>query len=104
MAQNLTPEQIAEITKVVEAQLRATGQNVSAQQLLPDLIAILNQLPTFITSLITGPGGAAVTLLTTLVNSLLGALTGITGTLAGSNIAPQLVNIIKEQLPQQPPK
>ena len=102
MSEKLTPEQIAAITKAVETHLQTTGQNqVSTQQLLPELLAVLNALPTFLTNLIAGPGGAAVTLLATIINTLISALTGVTGPLAGSNLAPQLVNIIQKQIPTQ---
>lgn len=96
MSEKLTSEQIAAITKLVEQQV---NQNVSTQQLIPVDLGILNQIPGLITNLITGPAGAAVGLVNSLINNSLGALTGITNTLAGSNLAPQLVNIIKEQVP-----
>lgn len=101
MSEKLTPEQINAITQAVEAHVKATGQNVNTQQLIPELTALLNQIPTFLTNLIGGTGGAAVNTLLSLLTGLTGILTSTTGSIAGSNLAPQLVNIIQKQLPQQ---
>lgn len=102
MSDKLSPEQIAAITQAVEEHLKATGQNVNAQQ-IPNLFGVLNQLPNVVTSLITGSAGAGVNIITSLLNVLTGSLTNIAGTIAGSNLAPQLVNIIQKQIPTQTP-
>ena len=102
MSEKFTPQQIEAITKAVEDHLQKTGQNeVSTQQLLPILLGILNQLPATITNLIVTPLGGITIVLTNLLNALLNVLTGTIGLVAGSNLAPQLVNIIKQHVPTQ---
>lgn len=101
MSEKLTPEQIAAITQVIEQHLK---QNVTAQQEVPEgsLIDIVNQIPGLITNLITGPTGAAVGLVGTLINTSLDALVRLITIIGGSNLAPELVNIIKQQVPTAP--
>jgi len=102
MSEKFTPEQIEAITKAVEAHLQNTGQNqVSTQQLIPTLLEILNALPTTITNLIVQPLGGISIVLINLLNALISILTGAVGLVAGSNLAPQLVNIIKQHVPTQ---
>jgi hypothetical protein len=102
MSEKFTPEQIQAITKAVESHLQNTGQTqVSAQQLLPTLLLILNQLPSTITNLIVTPLGGITTVLISLLNALINVLTGTVGLVAGTNLAPQLVNIIKQHVPTQ---
>lgn len=102
MSEKLTPAQIEAVTKAVEAHLQSTGTNqVSTQQVVPTVLAILNQLPTIITNFIVTPIGGVTTALTGLLNALIGALTGTVSVLAGSGIAPNLVNIIKQHVPTQ---
>lgn len=101
MNEKLTPTQIEAVTKAVEEHLANMGpQNqVSTQQLLPTLLEILNALPTFITNLIVTPLGGITVVLTNLLNALVGILTGTVGLVAGSNLAPHLVNVIKQHVP-----
>lgn len=102
MSEKLTPQQIEAITKAVEQHLANIGENrVTSQQLIPTLLEILNQLPTVITNLIVTPLGGITNVLINLLNALIGILTGAVGLVAGSNLAPQLVNIIKQHVPTQ---
>lgn len=104
MSEKLTSEQIEAITKAVEEHIKASNQNVTTQQVLPVLLSLLNSLPTTIANFIVTPVGGVTTALTGLLNGLIGVLTGAAGLLASSGLAPNLVNVIKQQVPiqQQP--
>lgn len=99
----LTPEQIELVKQAVEQAVQkqiAEGRlstQVNAQQLQLDLLGVLNQLPTLVTSFATAP----VSILTSIVGNLVQILTGILGVtgITGGGLAPNLVNIIKKEIP-----
>ena len=100
----LTPEQIELVKQALDQAVQqkiAQGKlspKVTTEQLLPDILAFLNQLPPVIVNLATTP----VTILTTIINSLLEVLEnilGVTGLVNGGGLSPNLVNIIKKEIP-----
>ncbi|SHF40255.1 hypothetical protein SAMN05444392_12116 [Seinonella peptonophila] len=97
----LTPEQFEMLQKAVEETVKqqiASGQFTTDQ--MPDVTKIIGPLPTIISSLVTTPINSVSSSFLGLLNGLVGVLGGLVGATGISNdIASNLVNIIKKEIP-----
>lgn len=108
---SFTPEELEQIRAMLEEAIRENvpePQQVQAQQLIPDILSLLTQLPTTAISIVTGIVGGATGILSTLVGSLIGILNQLLGLITGTNgggtsliqsLAPSLVNVITRHVP-----
>ncbi|MBA4602512.1 hypothetical protein [Thermoactinomyces mirandus] len=108
---SFTPEELEQIRAMLEEAIRENvpkSQQVQAQQLIPDLLALITQLPATLITVAGGIVGGATGILSTLISSLINILSQLLGFLTGpggagasimQSLAPSLVNVITKHVP-----